>query len=161
MKTSTTVKYIILFLIVIGGLIVSSIITKSGSKKLSNRELALTCTTDMATEFHIHPYLKIFINGVQQEIPTNIGIDSGCMHPLHTHDKNGEIHVESPQKRDFILGDFFTVWKKSFSKDKVLDYKADDTHVIRETVNGVEVQDYENTILYDKDQIVIYYEAKK
>ena len=128
--------------------------------KKTNRELALDCTTDMATQFHIHPVLKIVINGKDQEIPAQIGITSGCMHPLHTHDASGTIHVESPQKRDFTLADFFAVWGKPFTKNQILDSIADARHVIRETVNGVQSQNYENTVVHDGDQIVISYEGK-
>lgn len=124
----------------------------------TNREVALSCTTDMATKFHIHPNLKIMAYGQLQEIPADIGVNNICMHPLHTHDASGKIHVESPEKRDFTLGDFFAVWNKTFTKDQILDYKVDETHIIRETVNGKEVTTFENTILNDLDEIVIYYE---
>ena len=127
----------------------------------TNREVALTCTSDMATQFHIHPNLEIIINGQKYEIPTDIGIVSGCMNALHTHDNSGKIHVESPEKRDFNLSDFFAVWNKTYSKNQIFDYKVDDKHTIRETVNGKETQDYENTILKDNDQIIIYYEENK
>ena len=83
------------------------------------------------------------------------------MNPLHTHDSSGKIHVESPEKRDFTLADLFAVWKKIFTKDQILDYKADQTHFIRETVNGAETKDYQNTVLHDGDNIIIYYEEKK
>lgn len=124
----------------------------------TNREVAMTCTTDMATEFHIHPHLEIIIDGEKQEIPADIGIVDGCMNALHTHDNTGVIHVESPEKRDFQLSDFFAVWNKTYTALQILGYKADDTHIIRQTINGKEVQDYENAILYDEDQIVISYE---
>ncbi len=132
---------------------------KNSASSKTNRELALICTTDMATQFHIHPNLEIIINGKQQQIPEGIGINSGCMNSLHTHDNSGKIHVESPEKRDFTLADFFAVWKKTYSKDQIFDYKADEIHIIRETVNEKETQDYENTILRDNDQIIIYYRS--
>jgi len=115
----------------------------------------------MATQFHIHPNLEIIINGQKQEIPANIGINATCMNSLHTHDSSGKIHVESPEKRDFTLADFFAVWNKTYAKDQIFDYKVDENHIMRETVNGNEVQDYENTVLRDGDQIIIYYEEKK
>jgi len=105
--------------------------------------------------------LEIIINGQKQEIPTDVGINAGCMNSLHTHDNSGIIHVESPEKRDFNLADFFAVWNKIYNKDQIFDYKTDDTHIIRQTINGQEVQDYENTILRDNDKITIYYEEKK
>src|SRR3989344_1994245 len=157
-----------LLYLIIGGITVATVglilffAFKDSMWPKTNREIVQSCTTDMATQFHIHPHLEIFINGEKQEIPVNIGIEeSRCMHPLHTHDNNGIIHVESPQKRDFTLDDFFFVWNKKFTKDQILDYKVDDTHTIRQTINGKDVQDYENTILRDKDEIIIYYELKK
>lgn len=143
-------------LLVIGWLIFGN----SASTK-TTRELAAICTTDMATQFHIHPVLKIIINGETQTIPSGVGINAGCMNPLHTHDDKGIVHVESPEKRDFTLGDFFFVWGKPFNQNQILDFVADDNHTIRQTVNGQEVQDFENTVLYDNDKIVIYYEEKK
>ncbi|MBI3459185.1 hypothetical protein HY061_02920 [Candidatus Azambacteria bacterium] len=131
------------------------------SEPATNREVALRCTTDMATKFHIHPNLEIIANGQKQEISANIGIIFNCMNPLHTHDRSGLIHIESPEKRDFTLSDFFAVWGKTYNKNQILDYRVDANHIIRQTVNGQEVVDFENTILYDKDQIIISYEQKK
>lgn len=151
----------------IGGVIIVAVVlliigaSKNSTSSKTNREVALTCTTDMATQFHIHPHLEIVANGQQQDVPANIGIGVTCMNALHTHDNSGTIHVESPEKRDLTLSDFFAVWNKIYSKDQILNYKVDDRHIIRETVNGKEVQDFENTVLHDKDQIVIYYEEKK
>ena len=133
----------------------------SAKAKRTNREVALACTTDMATKFHIHPQLEIIIDGQKQEIPVNIGITNFCMNALHTHDTSGVIHVESPEKRDFTVADFFAVWGKPFSKDQILDSKADDTHMIKVTVDTVEVDSYENTVLRDGEKIVISYEIKK
>ncbi len=133
---------------------------KSISSKTS-REVALSCTTDMATQFHIHPVLKIIVNGQNQEVPANIGVKPNCMNSLHTHDNSGLIHVESPEKKDFTIGDFFAVWNETYNKDQILDYKTDENHSIRQTVNGQEVQYFENTILQDTDEIIIYYEEKQ
>lgn len=159
-KSSSAVWWIIGLIIVAVVLLIIGASTNSTSSK-TNREVALTCTTDMATQFHIHPNLEIIVNGQKQDIPANIGIGSICMNALHTHDNSGTIHIESPEKRDFTLSDFFAVWGKTFTKDQIIDYKIDQTHGIRETVNGTEVKDYENTVLRDKDQISIYYEEKK
>ena len=149
----------------IGGLFVLKSFTKRPSlsdaiSHKTTREVALACTSDMATQFHIHPHLEIIINGERQEIPAKIGIQLTCMNSLHTHDATGKIHVESPEKRDFTLADFFAVWDRPFNKDQILDYKVDDRHRIKETVNGTEIQDFENTVLHDGDQIIITYEGK-
>lgn len=122
------------------------------------REVAMTCTTDMATEFHIHPVLEIYINGEKQLIPANVGITPNCMYALHTHTPDGIIHVESPEKKDFTLSDFFAVWDKPFSASQIFDHTIDASHRIRMTVNGEEADTYEHTLLVDEDRVVIYYE---
>lgn len=127
----------------------------------TNRELALGCTSDSLTQFHIHPNLKIVINGAQQEIPADIGISFTCMHPIHTHDATGKIHIESPETRDFTLSDFFAVWGKTFNENQILDTTVDNAHAIKVTVNDAAVGTYENTVMRDNDQIVISYEAKR
>lgn len=127
----------------------------------TNRQLALSCTLDMYTQFHIHPHLQILINGQQQDIPVNIGVSFGCMHPIHTHDADGTLHVESPEPRDFTLSDFFVVWGKTFSQNQILNSVVDSNHIIKVTINGIPVDTYENTVLRDKDQIVVSYEEKR
>lgn len=125
----------------------------------TTREVALTCDPEMGQVFHIHPTLQIMVNGENIPLPPNIGIRQTCMTVLHTHEPDGTIHVESPEKRDFTVGDFFAVWEQPFSKDEVLTYKASDSHHIRITVNGQEVDTFEDTILRDGELIVISYEA--
>lgn len=134
----------------------------SGTKpQRTNREVALGCTSDMATKFHIHPKLEIVVNGAKQPIPKNIGVLPSCMNPLHTHEEDGTLHVESPEQRDFTLADFFAVWNKSFTREQIFDHKVDAEHIIRITVNSEPSEMYENLVLRDKDNIVISYETRE
>lgn len=135
--------------------------SNSGLSEKSSREIALACTSDMATQFHVHTNLEIIDNGASFDIPDNIGVRSNCMNAIHTHGEKGKIHVEAPVKKDFTLGDFFAVWGRPFSKDQLLDNKADATHQIRVTVNGQEVNTFENTVLKDDDSIRITYGSKR
>jgi len=60
---------------------------------------------------HIHQHLDIFVNGKHETVPAQIGIyDGQFLTDLHTHDASGVMHVESPEKREFSLGEFFGVW---------------------------------------------------
>ncbi len=126
----------------------------------SSRDLALTCLPQEQLVMHIHPELKIMINGQQREVPSNIGVQPTCIHFLHTHDATGKIHVESPVQKDYHLSDFFAVWDQPFSADQILDSKVDATHRIRMTVNGQDNTEYGDLVLRDGDQIVINYETK-
>ncbi len=159
-------KYLlsIILVLVIGGLVLWGVAASSKKNEalmnMSSRELALRQTTDMATKYHIHPELAIFVDGTQIAIPQNLGVNATGMTAIHTHDEEGVIHVEAPIQKDFTLGDFFAVWGKDFSAAKLFDKAVDATHEIVVTVNGERVQTYENTILRDKDKIVISYQAK-
>ena len=117
----------------------------------ATKELVLGCTTDMATRFHIHPFLTIFVDDARMTIPSEIGIDEGkCMHPIHTHDTLGKIHVESPEPANFTLGDFFLVWNRKFDDLGTLE---------KMTVSGTDSEEGENLILRDDDRIVLRYKT--
>ncbi len=109
---------------------------------------------------HIHPTLSIFIDGVEQEIPADVGVlKNGSattgFYPLHTHDDTGTIHAEGPVVRDFLLEHFFAVWEKPFDSTRVLDFVADSNDTISMTVNGAPNTQYGDLVLKDGDQIVI------
>jgi hypothetical protein len=60
---------------------------------------------------HIHQHLDIFVNGKHEPVPQGVGIyDGQFLTELHTHDTTGILHVESPTKKNFDLGQFFGVW---------------------------------------------------
>jgi hypothetical protein len=75
------------------------------------KPLNLSALGAEGTKIHIHQHLDIFLNGKHVTVPQSIGIyDGQYLTELHTHDTSGVLHVESPTKRDFSLGDFFGVW---------------------------------------------------
>ena len=63
---------------------------------------------------HVHPYLRIQIEGTNITIPADIGIFSSGLEPIHTHDSSGLLHIELAQadakSHNYTLGDFFTIW---------------------------------------------------
>jgi hypothetical protein len=72
---------------------------------------------------HIHQHLDIFVNGKRVVVPANIGIyDGQFLTELHTHDASGVMHVESPTRRQFDLGQFFGVWGVRLNSDCVGGY---------------------------------------
>ena len=87
---------------------------------------------------HIHVHLDVLVDGKPVPVPANIGIDTArrAISPLHTHDDSGVIHVESPVKRGFSLGEFFTEWGVSLSPDNIGALRAVDGNVVRAYVNG-------------------------
>ena len=121
---------------------------------------------------HIHPKIKIMMDGKSISMPENIGINSALykshaldtygmknprMSPLHTHDSSGVIHVESTAMRDYTLGEFFDVWGVTFSETCVMDKCNDGMNKIRMYVDGKESFDFGQHILSDGEEIVIEY----
>ena len=91
------------------------------------------CSTSEQTLFHIHTHLTIFVDGKQQQVPAGIGIPGAvaaptqagpfvgsgrCFYWLHTHAGDGIIHIESPVKRAYTLGDFFDEWRQPLGPDQ-------------------------------------------
>jgi hypothetical protein len=76
--------------------------------------------------FHIHAHLEIYVNGQQRAVPGGVGIvppyqiqqspvgpfitGGTAFYWLHTHDRTGVIHIESPVPRVYTLGEFFDIW---------------------------------------------------
>jgi len=106
--------------IVIIGLLIWGIISLMGSvnQRTVVDESSLNFEAPKGT-IHWHPHLSMVIDGKKEIIPTDIGITSSTHFPIHTHATDGIIHMENdrPSKRTVVLGYFFEVWGKKFSKD--------------------------------------------
>jgi hypothetical protein len=75
---------------------------------------------------HYHAHLDIFVNGKKVKVPALVGINPGAgyLTELHTHDARGVIHIESTDKRDFKLGQFFSEWAVFLNSNQVGGYKG-------------------------------------
>jgi len=106
---------------------------------------------------HIHSHLSITIDGKPSVVPANIGIDSQLwnmhtldtygmtgMAPLHTHQNDGVIHVESYKDQDYTLGQFFDIWGMQLDK-----------YNVKVTVDGNLVSDYQSHVFHDGEKIVM------
>jgi hypothetical protein len=73
--------------------------------------LGLTALGAEGTVVHIHQHLDLYVNGKKVALPALIGIyDNSYITEVHVHDKSGVIHVESPKKQTFTLGQLFGEW---------------------------------------------------
>lgn len=100
---------------------------------------------------HFHPKLTILIDGKEEIIPTNIGLSGSCHLPLHTHDADNIIHVESQVIKDYTLGQFLEVWGKSIQREG---------YNLVMTVDGKPSEELANLVLKDKQEIVLNYKSK-
>ena len=105
------------------------------------------------SDYHYHFQLNITINDERSEIPMNVGFELNetgeliFLHPIHTYDNSGRIHVETTKNATALLGFFFDIWEKDFTKNKILNYETDELHIIEVKVNGELVDTHEDTIL--------------
>ena len=94
----------------------------------------IQCKPSEQLVYHIHSHLAVFDNGRIYALPGGIGIPGSqdqqsqygpvavggqCYFWLHTHTADGVIHVESPLRAFFTLGDFFDVWRQPLTQDRI------------------------------------------
>jgi hypothetical protein len=112
--------------------------------------------------FHIHTHISIFVNGQLMYVPSQIGIiPEKCIYWLHTHDKSGIIHIESPIKRDFTVGQFFDLWKKKLNNTQIFDNLFNQKDNAPEIyINGSKLANgtnFRDVKLHAHDEIVLIY----
>lgn len=115
--------------------------------------------SELAVE-HIHAHLDVLVDGEPVAVPAGLGIDTtrGAMGPLHTPDGSGVIHVESPVKRKFSLGEVFSEWQVSLSADNIGALRAVDGKAVRVFVNGAQQAGNPAAIMLgDRDEIAVVY----
>jgi hypothetical protein len=105
--------------------------------------LGLPLLASQGDVLHIHAHLDLFVNGKRVPVAAGVGINQGSsfISPLHTHDATGVIHIESPTKEQFTLGQLFAVWGVRFTPSRLGGYRATLSRPIRFYVDG---KRYEN-----------------
>lgn len=105
----------------------------------------LTLNTMEGTAQHFHPHLDIIDDGQAIDIPGGIGIQGydpnttlgTAYSPIHTHQDDGVIHVESPdQTATYTLGQFFDEWQVPLSDHQIGGLTTDSSNVLCAYVNG-------------------------
>lgn len=73
--------------------------------------LGLSALGSEGSVLHIHQHLDLYVNGKKVPLPALVGInDNSYITEVHVHDATGVIHVESPTKSTFTLGQLFGEW---------------------------------------------------
>ncbi|MFL6502951.1 MAG: hypothetical protein ACJ70W_05380 [Nitrososphaera sp.] len=117
--------------------------------------------------FHIHTKFSITIDNKSYPVPAGIGIiPDNCIYWLHTHDNSGIVHIESPIKKAFTLGQFLQIWNRFNSSDTVIqnitNNNINGTVVVN--INGTQMSnstDYRNIELKDQDEISLMISSHK
>jgi hypothetical protein len=94
----------------------------------------IRCGATEQLVYHIHIHFAVFVNDRLYALPAGVGIPGSqaenttegpvaaggqCIYWLHTHTNDGIIHVESPTKRIYSLGNFFDEWHQPLSSTQV------------------------------------------
>jgi hypothetical protein len=95
----------------------------------------ISCQSGEQVAFHIHAHLTIVVAGHSRQVPAGIGIaapyevaltpagrfvaGASCFMWLHTHAADGIVHIESPVKRTYTLGEFFDIWGQPLSRRRI------------------------------------------
>jgi hypothetical protein len=123
----------------------------------------IQCNASEQLLFHIHAHLSIFVNGQLMYIPPQIGIiPEKCIYWLHTHDESGIIHIESPIKADFTLGQFFDIWKTKLNNSQMFDniFNEKGSNMPQIYINGNKLPigtNYRDIKLHAHDEITLIY----
>lgn len=133
----------------------------------SQKSLAIDeiqCNNMEHTAFHIHAHLDLFINGKSFTLPQLIGIkpEERCLYWLHTHDDSGIIHIESPVRKEFTLGQFFDIWNQKFDNTHLLNYATNNKSdiMLNVYVNGKKINNdtnFRDIKLNSHDEIAVVY----
>jgi hypothetical protein len=100
----------------------------------------IECAAVEQLAYHIHSHLQVYAAGQPRALPGGIGIvgpeppqqtpegpfyEGGqCIYWLHTHTSDGVIHIESPTKRVYTLGNFFDEWSQPLNRTQVAGVKG-------------------------------------
>lgn len=111
------------------------------------------------TGYHVHAVLRIYVEGQQVPIASQIGIDQeeSFLAPLHTHDSSGIIHMEATEPYPFKLSQFFTVWGVKFTDSQLGAYKAGGGKELALYANGSKVANPVGYVMKPHDRLVLDY----
>jgi hypothetical protein len=103
--------------------------------------------------------LVILVPGYEQQgypIPADIGyVGNQSTANVFTRSTDGILYKSTID--DVTIKDFFEVWGKTFNSTCILDYCNTNNSYVTMFVNKKINQQFENYVIQDRDQIIIYY----
>lgn len=161
------VVFLLVTLLIVNGLTRGSQTGGSNQPATGQTVDNISCDQGEHAEAHYHAYLKVYINGQQQEASPGIGIPGNCIYWLHVHEGQANIiHVEAPKADKFTLANFYHIWGQQIGGNKFMGNTVDDKHsLITEVldVNGKVIQtvngDPSGVVIADHQTIVVRYNS--
>jgi len=124
----------------------------------ANERLAALGLPQAGTTLHHHANLLIYVDGQQATVAAGIGYNpnANVFSPLHTHNTDGVIHIESSDTSfQPVLGQFFDVWGVYLTSDCLGDKCAAGGSTLRAYVNGVEWTGDPTQIPLDDQSVIV------
>lgn len=109
----------------------------------------IMCNAGEQLAYHHHVHLAVFVDGHPYAVPLGVGMvapvqvqntptgqfalgSQDCLYWTHTHAEDGIIHIESPEARNFSLGQVTDVWHVALTPGRFGSYSG----TVTATVNG-------------------------
>lgn len=103
-------------------------------------------------------WIQITVAGKPYPLSSHIGHDNGnCLHDIFVQDTSGKVFVQANDKETFTLGQFFDVWKMTFTDHQIGRYILPLSKKMHILVNGQAVTTGRSTLLEPNDYIEMDY----
>ncbi len=123
-------KKTIRFLIVTAMIGIAAAAGSSAVQQWANIDNPLkVCIDERNTQYRISATLELIIDGVEAEIPANIGNSEGCQRSMYTLSDDGTIYAEWDEEYPFEIGHFLWMWDfplRDMSQDKSMIFVNDE-----------------------------------
>ena len=138
-KRRRTIRYLAITAAI--GIGVALLNTMVVQKIIKGDDPLYQCINGRDITYQLSATLDIYVDGVKQNIPANVGINKDCQRSLYTLSDDGVIHAGWTKKYPFQIGQF--MWIMGFNIHNMDESKS------KIYVNGVESSDFIHAPLID------------
>lgn len=104
-------KKTIRFLIITAVIGISVAAASSAIQQWANIDNPLkVCINDRNTPYRVSATLELIVDGIEAEIPANVGNNGGCQRTMYTVSNDGTIYAEWEEEYEFEIGHFLWMW---------------------------------------------------
>lgn len=131
--------------VVIGAVAVVAVLATRGPDLADDATTA--CVDAAGRDSGIRVTLVTVWNGNPEFLPAGVGVDEGCIRPVHTFDNSSYVYIVG--EKSYTVGDFFDVWPDN-------PHTRPNAAVENVSLNGQPYEDdYRGIVLEHDDRIVV------